>query len=542
MSNTSAPRRMSGASDQPRDHREQSHALGNHRPSRMASQSFARPGDGTSPAAPIAIPRSNVASTRDELSTVASFRLGSRFGDPLGDNAPPIVSTPPVRRSSLSHNFHSGPADQPIHAEVPPRSPSPYEREEVVVQKPQSPITQSIHQRLAAHNSTADPTPRRRETLSEPAAHITTTTIERLRNSSSRTPLHAHVTAESISSPLASEPSSGRKTPVSEAASGMGSQSSATAGHQVKALCSLNPPDPRPPPQSQSFSSPQSGVQPQLSPGSSHTKAKFESIFDPMRSKSTTPTSSKTAAAQVAQGFHPPSLLPTDVTRPTGTEAVSPSESTRIRGPPTSVSAPGYRVNSAGRASKSEELEPQQTSSTGVKSLHVIIPNPVTQSHEQKMVSSPSSTVQEGSIPSGGGSSSLAKLAVPPSKAGKMPSTTETLSSPPELAPAHVSISDPSKSPPSMAMLTQQQRPCQQEVVVPPQHQELQEIRPADPPKKSQPMLTLVPMPGYGSNVRMSRNANGIVMSSYSTAGTFTDHFPSDYDGRRFGTSGDARA
>ena len=539
MSNTSA-RKMSGASDQPRDHREQSHPLGTHlfpRPSRMASQPFA-PGDGTTPTAPIAIPRSNVASARDELSTVASFRLGSRFGDPLGENAPPIVSTPPVRRPSLSHSSFGGSTDRPIHTEVPPRSPSPYEREEVVVQNPQSPpIAQSIHQPLVAYNFAADPTPRCRETLLEPAAATTTAaTIEWSGNTSSRTPLRAHAIAESISPPFASEPSPGRKTRVLEAVSRIGLQS--LADHQAKASYSLNPSDPRPPPQSQSFPSPRD-VQAEPSPGSSHTKAKFESIFDPMRSKPTTPTGSKSAAAQVAQGFHPPSLLPAPVAG--STAVVSSPGSAPSRGPPSTASVPGHHTK--GEASKSKELGPRQGSTVGIRSMHVVIPNSATELHEQKMAGGSSSTVQEGSILSENDvSPSLPKPVVPPYEAGEILSTAETLFPPPEPTPGQICSNHPSKPSPSVAILADQQKPSQyQQGVTAPSQGQKQEV--LDLPKKIQPTLTLVPIPGYGSNVRMSLSQREQYRNiKLFTSGTFTHHFPSDCDSGQVRTPGDARA
>src|ERR1700733_10809568 len=211
---------MSGASDQFRVHRDQSHASGalpSPRPSRMASQTFSRPEDAT-PTAPIGIARSSMTSLRDDISSVASLRLGSRFGDPLGDNAPPIVSTPPVRRPSLSRDFLSDPAVCHPPAEIPPRSPSPYE--EVVVQNPPyPPIAQSIHQRLATRDPPSVPTPRRKERPIESISN-SATAVELVRNPSSSTPLHAHVTADS---PLASEPFSDRRTPVPEATSAMGS-------------------------------------------------------------------------------------------------------------------------------------------------------------------------------------------------------------------------------------------------------------------------------------------------------------------------------
>jgi len=484
---------MSGASDQLRVHRDQSHASGalqSHRPSRMASQTFARPEDAT-PTAPIAIARSSVTSLRDDISSVTSLRLGSRFGDPLGDNAPPIVSTPPVRRTSLSHDFHSDPAVCPP-GEIPPRSPSPYEREEVVVRNPQyPPVAQPIHQRLATRNTPSDPTPRRKERPTESISNPATA-VEVVRNPSFSTPLHEHVTADSL---LASEPSSDRRTPVPEATSTVGSQGSMTAGHQAKASPPVST-DSRPPPRPQSHSSPQSGVQSELSPGSAHTKAKFVSIFDSVGSKHSTPTGSKSAAVQVAQGVHPPSLLNPDVTGCAESRAASSSESTSLRGPlphsSTSESVSG-RISGARQAPKSD----QRQGSTATPPI--IIPNFIPRSHEQKLIS-PSSTVQEGSTQSG--SSSLPNQAVSLSEAGNMPSAHKVLCPPREPVCAQVPLSEhfqsPSGTTPTPPQHTSRR---QQEVAAPLQRQEQREMRTEDPPKKSQPMLRLVPRPGYGSNV-----------------------------------------
>ena len=506
MSSTSGPRKVSGGSDQPRDHREQTHTSGTaqvHRASRMASQSFARP---TDPTAPIAIPRSSVASLRDDISTVASLRLGSRFGDPLGDNAPPIVSTPPVRRPSLSHNFHSDPTDHLPRAEIPPRSPSPYEREEVVVQNPQSPPTaQSIHQRLATRPSPSDSTARRKEPPLQTTSDAATT-VERVQDTSFCTPLHEPVTANT---PVANEPSLDRRIPVPETANVAGSQGSMTAArHQAKAsslTISLNS---RLPSQSQSLSSPLSGVQTGLSPGSAHTKAKFVSIFDSVGSKSSTPTSSRSAAAQVAQGVHPPSLLPVDIVRPTETAVVSPSESTSLRGPlPTSSASESVSAPSAGMARqvpKSKDLDLQKSSTASVGMPPAIIPNNIARSHEQKLCSP--STVQEGSVPSGHtASSSLSKLATLPSEVKKVSITDEVLSPLHDLPRVQELASDLPQPPPNAAIPTQHMRPSQlQEEGAPSRPLEQPEVRTEDLPTKSQPMLRLVPMPGYGSNVRVS--------------------------------------
>jgi hypothetical protein len=163
-----------------------------------------RPVGGATPAAPIAIPRSSVTSLRDELSSVASFRLGSRFGDPLGDNAPPIISTPPVRRPSLSHNLHGHSTNYFPQVEMSPCSPSPYEREEVLFQNYHSlPISRSTYQRLAV-NSAFDPTPQREEALLESSLNVMTIITMEPPRTSSRTPLRAHPNSDGTSP--ASEP------------------------------------------------------------------------------------------------------------------------------------------------------------------------------------------------------------------------------------------------------------------------------------------------------------------------------------------------
>jgi hypothetical protein len=387
------------------------------------------------------------------------------------------------------------------HPEIPPRSPSPYECEEVVVQNPQSPpVAQSIHHRLAAPTLLQESTIRGKEPSLEHVSNAKAAADVEC-DTSSRTSPSSHVAAQMISSPFAGERPSGGIPPAANVA-GL-QRSLATPQKQAEESSS---PQSRPPAQSHSHSSRQSGVQSELNPGSAHTKAKFVSIFDALASKPTTPITSKSAAAQVAQGVHPPSLLPADMTRSTVAEAVSPSESTSIRESCTPSSTESrQRFNGPAKAPNMIG-NPQQGSTATTSIPRLVIPKSVPRLHDQKPNSSPTSTSQEISIPSGHTSSLSPYRVMVFSGAGE---TSNTTASPALHDSSHelVPINDRPKSSTAVnvAILTGEQRPseclgggattrCQD------QHESPAQIQ----SKQPQPMLKLVPMPGYISNVCFS--------------------------------------